>query len=303
MGSSSSSGLRDRPVVGPEDVAQPPALEEPEGAVVVMPAPTAWPFALALGVALIFAGLLTGPAVSVLGALLYIAGAVGWFRELLPHERQELVAVVPASKPEAVPTRAVTRLRVASQVPRTWLPLKVHPISAGVKGGLAGAVAMALLAMLYGVVSHGSIWYPINLLAGSLYAPSAMPTTEELLHFRLGWFLFASALHLFTSLLVGFLYGAMLPMLPDRPILLGGVTTPLIWTGLLHEVIAFVNPLMDERINWWWFAASQVAFGVVAGLVVARQATVWTSENIPLAMRAGIEAPGIIPERREDDRR
>ena len=36
-----------------------------------MPAPTAWPFVLALGVALIFAGLLSGPAVSALGALLY----------------------------------------------------------------------------------------------------------------------------------------------------------------------------------------------------------------------------------------
>src|SRR5215472_8060422 len=109
--------------------------------------------------------------------------------------------------------------------------------------------------MLYGILSHGSIWYPINLLAGSLYAPSAMPSLDELLHFRLGWFLFALALHVSTSLLVGFLYGAMLPMVPGRPILLGGVTTPLIWTGLLHEVIAFVNPLMDERINWWWFAA------------------------------------------------
>jgi hypothetical protein len=269
-----------------------------------MPAPTVWPFVLALGVALIFTGLLTGPAVSALGVILYVAGGVGWFREMFPHERQELMAVTPATKPEAVPARAVTRLRVASQVPRTWLPLKVHPISAGVKGGLAGAVAMALLAMLYGVLSHGSIWYPINLLAGSLYAPSAMPTVDELVRFRLGWFLFASALHLVTSLLVGFLYGAMLPMLPGRPILLGGVTTPLIWTGLLHEVIAFVNPLMDERINWWWFAASQVAFGVVAGLVVARQDTVWTRENMPLAMRAGIEAPGILPERHdEDDRR
>jgi hypothetical protein len=92
-------------------------------------------------------------------------------------------------------------------------------------------------------------------------------------------------------------------MLPSRPILLGGVTTPLIWTGLLHEVIAFVNPLMAERIDWWWFAASQVAFGVVAGLVVARQEKVWTAENLPLAIRAGIEAPGIIPERRDDDRR
>src|SRR5215471_2343151 len=303
MGSGSSRGVRNRTVTGVEDGAttpQRPAVEEPEGAVVVMPAPTAWPFVLALGVALIFAGLLTGPAVSGLGALLYVAGGVGWFREVFPHERQELVAVVPAIRPEGLPARGVTRLRVASQVPRTWLPLKVHPISAGVKGGLAGAVAMALLAMLYGVISQGSIWYPINLLAGSLYAPSAMPTVDELLHFRLDWFLFASALHLCTSLLVGFLYGAMLPMVPGRPILLGGVTTPLIWTGLLHEVIAFVNPLMDERINWWWFAASQVAFGVVAGLVVSRQETVWTRENMPLAMRAGLEAPGIIPERHDE---
>ena len=306
MGSGSSSGVRDRPVVKPENRATPqqPTVEEPEGTVIAMPAPTAWPFVLALGVALIFAGLLTGPAVSVLGVILYVVGGVGWFRELFPHEHQELVAVPPATKPEIVPARAVTRLRVASQVPRTWLPLKVQPISAGVKGGLAGAVAMALLAMLYGVFSQGSIWYPINLLAGSLYAPSAMPTVDELRHFRLGWFLFASALHLFTSLLVGFLYGAMLPMVPGRPILLGGVTAPLIWTGLLYEVIPFVNPLMEERINWWWFAASQVAFGVVAGLVVSRQETVWTRENMPLAMRAGIEAPGIIPEHRdEDDRR
>jgi hypothetical protein len=305
MGSGSSSGVRDRSLSDAENQAttpEEPDVKPPEGTVLVMPAPTTWPFVLALGVALIFAGLLTSAAVSMLGAILYIAGGVGWFREVFPHERHEWVAVVPVLEPEVVPTRPVARLRVASGVPRAWLPLKTQPISAGVKGGLAGGVAMAFLAMLYGVISHGSIWYPINLLAGSLYAPSAMPTTDDLLHFRWSWFLFASALHLFTSLLVGFLYGAMLPMLSGRPILLGGVTTPLIWTGLLHEVIAFVNPLMDERINWWWFAASQVAFGVVAGLVVERQEPVWTKENIPLAVRAGIEAPGIInPD--EDDRR
>jgi hypothetical protein len=306
MGSGSSSGVHHRPLNGLEDPAatpQEPAVEQPESTVVEMPAPTPWPFVLALGVALIFAGLLTSAAVSVLGALLYVVAGVGWFREVFPYEQHEWVAVVPVLTPETAPTRQVARLRVASGVPRAWLPLKAHPMSAGVKGGLAGAVAMALLAILYGILSHGSIWYPINLLAGSLYAPSAMPTVDDLLHFRLSWFLFASALHLFTSLLVGFLYGAMLPMLPGRPILLGGVTTPLIWTGLLHEVIAFVNPLMDQRINWWWFAASQVAFGVVAGIVVARHEQVWTKENLPLAMRAGIEAPGIITERRDEDRR
>ena len=270
---------------------------------VILPAPTAWPFVLALGVSLIFAGMLTNASISVLGTILYLAGAVGWFRQVLPHEQHELVPVAPERELAIVAPREVERLRVAEQVQRAWLPLKIYPISAGVKGGLAGGVAMALLASLYGLIFFHSIWYPINLLAGSLYAPSAMPTMGAMMGFRFDWFLFALAMHVTMCLLVGLLYGAMLPMLPTRPIVLGGIIAPLIWTGLLYEILGFVNPLLDERINWWWFAASQVAFGVVAGLVVVRQNKVWTSENLPLAMRAGIEAPGIIHERDGEDTR
>jgi len=268
---------------------------------VVLPAPTAWPFVLALGVALIFAGLLTSASISVLGAVLYLSGAIGWFRQVLPHEEHEVVPVAPAAEPEAVPAPEVMRLR-ATQGPRAWLPLKIYPVSAGVKGGMAGAVAMALLAMLYGLISHGSIWYPINLLAGSLYEQGDMPSVEEMLHFRLGWFLFGLALHATISLLVGLLYGAMLPMLPNRPILLGGVVAPLVWTGLVYHVLGLINPLLDQRINWLWFAASQVAFGVVAGLVVIRHHKVWTSQNLPFAVRAGIEAPGMVDHGDEGDR-
>src|SRR5271165_4621010 len=270
---------------------------------VVLPAPTAWPFVTALGVSLIFAGLLTNVSISILGAILYLAGAVGWFRQVLPHEHHVEVPVVPEAEPAAAPAPEVERLPVAQQVQRAWLPLKIYPISAGVKGGLAGGVAMALLAMLYGLIFYRSIWYPINLLAGSLYAPASTPSMDAMMGFRIGWFLFALAVHVTMCLLVGLLYGAMLPMLPTRPIVLGGIVGPLIWTGLLYEILGFVNPLLDERINWWWFAASQVAFGVVAGLVVVRQNKVWTSENLPLAMRAGIEAPGIIHERDGEDTR
>ena len=49
-----------------------------------MPAPTAWPIVLAFGITLLFAGMVTSGAVSVLGAVLAVAGAVGWFREVLP---------------------------------------------------------------------------------------------------------------------------------------------------------------------------------------------------------------------------
>ena len=222
---------------------------------VVLPRPTAWPFVMALGASLILAGLLTNASISILGTILYLCGAVGWFRQVLPHERHVEVPVISDSELVVAPAPEVQRLPVAQQIQRAWLPLKIYPISAGVKGGLAGGVAMALLAMLYGLIFYRSIWYPINLLAGSLYASPAIPTTEALMHFRFDWFLFALAMHITMCLLVGLLYGAMLPMLPTRPIVLGGVIGPLLWTGLLYRILDFINPLLDKQINWIWFAA------------------------------------------------
>jgi len=267
-----------------------------------MPAPTAWPFALALGTALMFFGMLTNAAVSILGAILAVYGAVGWFREVLPHEHEEWVPLRPEAVAEAYAARKVLRLEVVQEVHRAWLPLKVYPMSAGFKGGLAGGVAMAVLAAIYGISFYGSVWYPINLLAGMLYSPSQTPTMEAMKHFRMDWFLFAFAMHGTMCLLVGLLYGAMLPLLPRAPVLLGGIIGPLLWTGLLYHIIGFVNPVMDERINWWWFAVSQAAFGIVAGLVVVRQNKEWTKENLPLAMRAGIEAPGLMREHNGEER-
>ncbi len=267
-----------------------------------MPAPTAWPFVFAVGMALLLAGLLTDVSISVLGVIFYLAGAVGWFRQVLPHEHHEVLPVGAEAEVITAVSPEVMRMPAAAKIQRAWLPLKIYPVSAGVKGGLAGGVAMALLAMLYGVIFTHSIWYPINLIAGSLYDAPAIPTSAELMHFRLGWFLFALAIHVTMCLLVGLLYGAMLPLIPNRPIVLGGIIGPLLWTGLLYHILGFINPLLDQKINWIWFAASQVAFGVVAGLVVVRQNKVWTTENLPLAMRAGIEAPGLMHERHEDKR-
>ena len=274
-----------------------------EGKSVEMPAPTAWPFAMAIGTSLTFAGLLTNASVSVLGATLAIFGAVGWFREVLPHEHHEPIPLEPEEPAAIVPPTEVMRMEAAQKVQRAWLPIRIYPVSAGVKGGLAGGVAMAILAVLYGVIFYHSIWYPINLLAGSLVRAVGNPSMEAMLHFRLDWFLFALAMHITMCLLVGLLYGAMLPLLPRNPILLGGIIGPLLWTGLLYQIIGYVNPLLDQRINWWWFAVSQVGFGDCRRLVVTRQNKVLTAENIRLAMRAGIEAPGLMHERDGEDKK
>ena len=140
---------------------------------------------------------------------------------------------------------------------------------------------------------QGSIWYPINLLAATAYAESLRFATASLNAFHLGSFSIAVVIHLLTSLLVGLLYGAMLPMFPRRPIFLGGIIAPILWTGLLYSMLELINPLLNRRIDWQWFVASQFAFGIVAGLVVVRQERVRTRQFVPFSVRAGIEAPGM----------
>jgi hypothetical protein len=263
-----------------------------------MPAPTAWPIALAFGLTLVFAGMVTSEAVSVLGAIVSIAGAVGWFRDVLPYEARERVPVVREEMLVITSRREVARMPAAPELQRAFLPLEIYPISAGVKGGLAGSVAMAIVAMLYGLLSQHSIWYPINLLAAGFLPASMTDTTAKIAGFNLGVFLIAIPIHLVTSLLVGLLYGATLPMLPRRPILLGGFIAPLLWTGLIHSILGIVNPVLNQRIDWLWFVASQVAFGIVAGIVVSYQERIRTWQHLPLAFRSGMETSGMRDEGR-----
>jgi hypothetical protein len=103
------------------------------------------------------------------------------------------------------------------------------------------------------------------------------------------------------SLLVGLLYGAMLPIASKRPVLLGGFAAPLLWSFLIHGGLAVINPVMNQRIDWLWFVLSQMGFGIVAGLIVARQERVSTPQ--PFRVRLGIESPGLMDDDRpESDR-
>jgi hypothetical protein len=262
-----------------------------------VPAPTAWPLVLALGSTLMFAGLLTSLSVTLLGVILVVAGSVGWFREVLPHEREQVVPILPDDSRITTERHVVERVPLVPEQVRAWLPVHTYPVSAGVKGGLAGSVAMAVLACAYGVLKEGSIWYPINLLAAAIYAESLKLGPGQLHSFHASSFAIAVVLHGVVSTLVGLLYGAMLPMFPRRPILLGGLIGPVLWSGLLYSFLGLVNPLLATHIDWVWFMASQIAFGIVAGLVVVRTSRMPTRENLSFAVRAGIEAPGLIAPR------
>jgi hypothetical protein len=250
---------------------------------------------MALGVTLVSASLVTNMAIGALGLALFVVSAVGWFRRVLPHEAHEDVAVEEEFVSLVTPIEKVARIEV-DETHRAQLPLHTFSYGSAIKGGIAGGIAMVIPAEIYGIIRFHSIWYVVNLLGGAGVGKWVNPSLEELKQFRLSAFITANIIQGSVTLLVGLLYGAMLPMWPRRPILLGGIIAPAIWTGLLHSVLGIINPYLADRIDWWSFAASQVIFGLVAGYTVVKLGHLKQLEQVPLSVRLGVETPGLHPD-------
>jgi hypothetical protein len=126
---------------------------------VTLPSPTAWPIVLAFGITLVFTGMLSTWSVSILGVILALCGIVGWFRDVLPFEKHETVPAVVEPLQVFTSRPVIARANWITHDPhRVRLPLETYPVSAGVKGGLAGSVVMAVLAIAYGWIAWHSPW-------------------------------------------------------------------------------------------------------------------------------------------------
>ena len=259
-----------------------------------LPAPTCWPIITAFGLCLVFAGLVTSLVVSAVGFLTGLAGAVGWFRDVFPHPKHESVGIVPvAERASAVKRseRGVEHLHFGEGGHRLHLPVAVHPYLSGVKGGLAGGVAMAVLACAWGFFKYHSIWYPINLLAAAGVPSLAIAGVQTLEEFSTLGLLVGTVTHLSLSLLVGLLYVVLLPMLPARfEWFWGGIVTPVLWTALVTSSMSLVNPALAQHVDWPWFIVCQIAFGMVGGYVVFKSEKIETIQSLSLAEKLGVEA-------------
>jgi hypothetical protein len=250
---------------------------------------------VALGLAFALAGVATSYAMLVVGAVILVAGIACWVGQLLPgqgHVHEERVE--PSQRPQPVPARPGTVQQLAAGVPgyRLRLPVEVHPTSAGVRGGLVGGVLMIVPALIWGQVTHGSIWYPVNLLAGM-----ALPglEVEELKQFRLGLFLGAVVIHVVFCLVLGLCYGVLLPTLPEVPAAVswGGLLMPLLWTAVSFSTMQIVNPVLAKGVDWPWFIASQFVFGLVSATVF-----LWAQKrdrDIPAGLLGGLVGGLVMP--------
>ncbi len=248
--------------------------EKPEE--IEMPEPTGAPMILGVGIVLLGAGVALNLILSLVGAVVFIAGLAAWIGHLMPgrgHFHEERVP--PEQRPRQVTPALATVEQLVTGMPgyRMRLPLKVQPISAGIKGGLLGGLVMPLPALVWGLVSGHGIWYPINLLAGMVIAGVDSMPAGELEQFRLSLFLVGLVIHAAMSLVLGLMYGVLLPTLPPiagGQLVWGGALMPLLWTGAAYGLMGVVNPLLQQEVDWPWFIASQFVFGITAAIVVIR---------------------------------
>jgi len=268
-----------------------PAVHHEPHDAVEMPRPTTAPLVLSLGLIFMAAGAVTSEALMVVGGLLALLGAGMWIEQLLPgrgHFHEAFVAPELRAVPITGEAGNVQELHVDMPGYRIRMPEQVHPISAGVKGGILGGVVMPIPALLYGVLSGHGIWYPINLLAGMMLPGMDQMSTEEFEQFHFGYVAVAVAIHVVMSLSIGVIYGVLMPTLPDIPKALawGALLAPMLWTGVSYFMMSVVNPVLEHGVVWPWFIASQFLFGVVL-------ASVMMASNQAHPVRAGMIGAGV----------
>jgi hypothetical protein len=241
---------------------------------VELPRPTVAPLVLALGLALMAAGVATSLAFLAVGAAVLVAGLGIWVAQLAPgrgHVREPLVG---PPRPQAVTAMrgGVAHLHEGMPGYRLRLPTEVHPISAGIKGGIVGGALMPIPALIWGLVSGHGVWYPANLLAGMVLPGVDRMSVAELEQFRPALLLVGLVIHVVNSVIFGMIYGVLLPTLPALPrsVSWGGLLIPMLWTAMSYGLMGLVNPLLAKGVDWPWFIASQFLFGVVAAAVISQ---------------------------------
>ncbi|MFP6639944.1 MAG: hypothetical protein VCC04_06855 [Myxococcota bacterium] len=268
-------------------------MAEEEKESMELPAKTAAPLFFALGLVFLLASLVTNVIFAYVGIVVAVLAAHGWWREMLPEEHKESVPLQPLSEraPAIVPKpHAVEHLIIGHEGHRVRLPVEYHPYAAGLRGGIAGGIAMAVVGGIHGIVSAGTPWAAFNGFASIIMPLFGATPPPDMVSFHAGIMVAALAVHVVLSLLIGIVYSSVLPMLPGHPRLWGGIVAPIVWTAAGWAAIGLVNPGAASEVSWGWFVASQIAFGLAAGEVISRSQTVKTLQSFSLAGRAGLEA-------------
>jgi uncharacterized membrane protein YagU involved in acid resistance len=178
----------------------------------------------------------------------------------------------------------------------TVWPPAIYPYHAGVAGGFAGGVGMALIGTIAGMIIGRGPWYPVNLLAAAAITNFQTLSSEQLSEFSLAGLFVGSVLHFTISITIGLLFSFLLPMFPGHPVGWSLIAGGILWVFADIVLLPLLNPRMAELVNVPSFIIAHFAYTILLGVVVSRYEKIpiqsaWPTEIYPY--QAGIGG-GII---------
>jgi hypothetical protein len=172
---------------------------------------------------------------------------------------------------------------------RVRIPAEIHPYSSGIKGGILGGIAMAVVACVYGVITHRSIWYPINLLAAAAVPSLAQADLAQLTAFNGTGFIVALISHGCCRFLSVYSLPCCCRCCHRDAAFWGSLISRSCGRRDLGDLEADQSGAQCGLIGSG--SSLTIAFGMTTGYVVHHSKMVETMQTWPLAARAELKLP------------
>jgi uncharacterized membrane protein YagU involved in acid resistance len=173
----------------------------------------------------------------------------------------------------------------------TVWPPAIYPYHAGIVGGFAGGVGMAVIGTIAGMIIGRGFWYPVNLLAAAAIPSFQTFSPEQLSEFSLAGLFVGTILHFTISITIGLLVSFLLPMFPGHPVGWSLIAGGILWFFADIVLLPLLNPRMAELVDVPSFIIAHFAYTILLGVVVNRYQKIpiqsaWPAEKYPY--RAGL---------------
>jgi hypothetical protein len=138
----------------------------------------------------------------------------------------------------------------------------------GAVSGLAGGLAMAVVAALISLSIDGNIWLESKQIAAVVFGPAVTETPD----FVAGPVIVGSLIHILVSVILGALYGILsrrvfkLPSDFGTPVLTGLIYGMVVWMIAYFVALPLMNPTLLETYAPA-FIIQNIVYGVATGLV------------------------------------
>ena len=133
----------------------------------------------------------------------------------------------------------------------------------GAIAGLAGGVAMAVVAMALTTGRELGLFDPLRLM-------SAVALGEDATEAGLGAVLLGLVIHLVVAAMVGVFFAWFLPedIFTGSGIAMGVIFAAIIYAVMSLLVVPRVNPVMHEGLHHGWFFVEHLVYGLTVGLLI-----------------------------------